>query len=46
MEQLHKDVLEDAAAPCGLSPVPDFQIVEYGTSKYFFGEERRKGEEE
>lgn len=35
IEQLHKDVLEDAAAPGGLSPVPDVQMVGYKTSKYF-----------
>lgn len=35
MEQLHKDVLEDAAASSGLSPVPDFQMVKCKTSKYF-----------
>lgn len=39
MEQLHKDVLEDAAAPGGFSPVPDFQVVKRKTSQYF-SEER------
>lgn len=35
MEQLHKVVLEDAAVPGRLSPVPDFQMVKHKTSKYF-----------
>lgn len=35
MEQLHKDVLKDAAAAGGLRLVTDFQMVKCTTSKYF-----------